>query len=41
MRAFFFAEFTLFKNAQYNFAQMSVTEYSTNQVIDTLNANRH
>ena len=41
MRALFCAEFTKFRNAQYNFVQMSVTEYSTNQVIDTLHANRH
>ena len=40
MRALLCADFTKLGNAQHNFVQIAVTEYSTNQVIDTLNLNR-
>ena len=40
MRAPLRADFTKLRNAQHNFVQIAVTEYFTNQVTDTLNANR-
>jgi hypothetical protein len=36
MRAILCTDFAKLRNAEHNFVQIPVTEYSTNQVIDTL-----